>query len=91
MQAARRGGKIVHCGVTSGAEAEVNISALYWNHLTIMGSTMGSHEEFRQMTNAVGAMELIPVIDSTFALDDIREGQGRMERGEQFGKIVITI
>jgi NADPH:quinone reductase-like Zn-dependent oxidoreductase len=89
--AIRRGGRIVHCGVTSGASAQVDISALYWNHVTVMGSTMGSREEFRQMVRAVGASALRPVVDSVVPLNDARDAIGRMERGEQFGKIVLDI
>jgi NADPH:quinone reductase-like Zn-dependent oxidoreductase len=89
--AIRRGGRIVHCGVTSGASAQVDISALYWNHVTIMGSTMGSREDFRQMVRAVSSAKLKPVVDSVVALNDARDAMGRMERGEQFGKIVLDI
>ena len=89
--AIRRGGRIVHCGVTSGASAQVDISALYWNHVTVMGSTMGSREEFRQMVRAVSASALHPVLDSVVSLNDAQNATGRMERGEQFGKIVLDI
>jgi NADPH:quinone reductase-like Zn-dependent oxidoreductase len=42
FDAARKGGRIVHCGVTTGKETEANLQKLYWNQLTVMGSTMGS-------------------------------------------------
>ncbi|GMV91429.1 MAG: alcohol dehydrogenase [Candidatus Hydrogenedentota bacterium] len=89
--AIRRGGRIVHCGVTSGASAQVDISALYWNHVTILGSTMGSREEFRQMVRAVSSSKLKPAVDSVVSLNDARTAMGRMEHGEQFGKIVLDI
>jgi len=85
----RRGGRVVLCGVTSGATAETNLQALYWNHLTILGSTMGSSEELRQLLQAVQSVRLQPVIDSVLPLDDARQAMGRMEAGEQFGKIVL--
>jgi NADPH:quinone reductase-like Zn-dependent oxidoreductase len=87
----RRGGRIVLCGVTTGAQARTNLQALYWNQLTIMGSTMGSHEDFRLTLEAVTAAGLKPVVDSVRPLDDAREAMGRMEVGEQFGKIVLRI
>jgi NADPH:quinone reductase-like Zn-dependent oxidoreductase len=87
--AVRRGGRIVHCGVTTGKTAEVDISALYWNHITVMGSTMGSDEEFRAMVKAVSAAKLRPVVDSVYPLSDAKAAMGRMEKGEQFGKIVL--
>jgi NADPH:quinone reductase-like Zn-dependent oxidoreductase len=91
FSAVRRGGKVVLCGVTTGAEATTDLQALYWNQLTIMGSTMGSDEDFRQMVDAVNAAELKPVIDSVIPLDDAKDAMGKMEKAEQFGKIVLEI
>jgi len=91
FQAVRRGGRIVHCGVTSGSDAKVDISALYWNQLTVMGSTMGSNEDFAKMLAAVSAKHIAPVIDKTFQLSEIQEATERMEKGLQFGKIVLAI
>ncbi len=89
--AARRGGKIVLCGVTTGAEAVTNLRTLYWNQLTVMGSTMGSDDDMCKMLEAVTAAKLEPVIDSTFPLGNIRDAMGRMEVGEQLGKIALEI
>jgi NADPH:quinone reductase-like Zn-dependent oxidoreductase len=87
----RRGGKIVICGVTSGPKAETNLQALYWNQLIIMGSTMGSDEDFKAMLAAVSSAKLKPVVDSVFPLVEVREAMGKMEAGSQFGKIVLKI
>jgi NADPH:quinone reductase-like Zn-dependent oxidoreductase len=90
FKAVRRGGRIVHCGVTTGTEATVNISQLYWNHLVVMGSTMGSDEEFRQLLAAVSASHMRPVVDSVHPLNRVREATQLMEAGDQFGKIVLV-
>jgi NADPH:quinone reductase-like Zn-dependent oxidoreductase len=90
LEVCRKGGRIVHCGVTTGPHVEADISAIYWKQLSIMGSTMGSNEDFRALMAAVVANGLKPVVDSEFALDAARDAQGRMEAGEQFGKIVLT-
>ncbi|MFH1719619.1 MAG: zinc-binding dehydrogenase [Planctomycetota bacterium] len=89
--AARRGGKIVLCGVTSNAEAVTNLRTLYWNQLTILGSTMGSDDDMRKMIEAVTAAKLKPVIDSVSPLENARDAMGRMEAGEQFGKIALEV
>ncbi len=89
--AVRRGGRIVHCGVTTGASAEVSIQQLYWNQISVMGSTMGSQSEFTRMLEAIGAAELSPVIDTTGPLEQINHLTGRMEAGQQFGKLVLTV
>jgi NADPH:quinone reductase-like Zn-dependent oxidoreductase len=87
----RRGGRIVTCGITTGPKAETNLQALYWNQLTILGSTMGSDEDFRQMLRAVTVNRLEPVIDEVFTLDQVRQAMAKMEAGGQFGKIALRI
>ncbi len=87
----RRGGRIVLCGVTTGPEATTDLRALYWNQLTVMGSTMGSNEDVRQMLRAVETARLKPVIDSVNSLEEIQDAMSRMETGEQFGKIVVKV
>jgi len=78
-------------GVTSGSVAQTNLQALYWNQLTVLGSTMGSNEDFRQMLKAVTLAKLKPVIDSVEPLENAKDAMDRMERAEQFGKIVLNI
>ncbi len=89
--AMRRGGRAVHAGVTTGKEATVNLSALYLNHFTIMGATMGADEGYRQMVEAVNQQQLRPVMDSTFPLSEARAAMAKMESGAQFGKIALAI
>lgn len=87
----RRAGRIVTCGVTTGPKAETNLQALYWNQLTILGSTMGSDEDFRQMLRAVTVNRLRPVLDEVFPLHEARQAMAKMEVGRQFGKIALRI
>jgi NADPH:quinone reductase-like Zn-dependent oxidoreductase len=89
--AVRRGGKIVICGVTTGPKAEFNLQSLYWNQISILGSTMGSDDDFLKMLSAVGAAKIKPVFDSVFPLAEVRDAMKKMETGAQFGKIVLKI
>lgn len=84
-----RGGVFVTCGATSGFDAVTDLGRVFWNQLTIIGSTMGSMDEFRQVTSLLRAGAFRPVVDSVY---EAREGQAayaRLESGEQFGKVVI--
>lgn len=90
LEAARKGGRITHCGVTTGAAAEANLSLIYWKQLSILGSTMGSQGNFHQMVREVEATGLRPVVDKVFPLAKAQAAQGRMEEAEQFGKIVLS-
>ncbi len=87
----RKGGRVVLCGVTTGAKAETDLRTLYWNQLTILGSTLGSAADFEQMLAAVNVNRLRPVIDEVFPLDRVRDAMARMEAARQFGKIVLRI
>ncbi len=87
----RRGGTIVNCGVTTGAQAELSIQKIYWNQLNVLGSTLGTHSELRAMLRAFEINNVKPVIDRMYPLAQIRDATERMDNGEQMGKIVLTM
>jgi len=59
--------------------------------LTVLGSTLGSDDDFRQMLKTVNNNKLKPVIDSVHPLEKVKDAMTRMERAEQFGKIVLNV
>jgi NADPH:quinone reductase-like Zn-dependent oxidoreductase len=87
----RKGGRIVTYGRTTGREATTNLSLLFWNEQTHIGSTMGSLSDFHQVMEHVFNGKITPVIDSAFPLEDAQAAYARYERGEQFGKIVLRV
>lgn len=89
--AVRKGGRIVLCGITTGPIARTNLQQLYWRQLTVMGSTLGSHEEMRSLLRAVDVERLEPVVDSTQPLSEAQDAMRRMQEGRQFGKIVLEM
>jgi NADPH:quinone reductase-like Zn-dependent oxidoreductase len=91
LKAAAKGGRIVTCGATSGPNPSEEIRLVFWNQLSILGSTMGSREDWRQLINAVNSRRLRPVVDSVIPLADGRAAYERLMRGEQFGKIVLAV
>jgi NADPH:quinone reductase-like Zn-dependent oxidoreductase len=86
-----RAGRLVTCGGTSGAMVQTDVRRLFWNQWTIMGSTMGNDAEMDAVTDELCAWRLLPLIDSTFSLEDGRKAFERMVNGDQFGKIVVRI
>lgn len=86
-----KGGRLVTCGATAGASPQTDLRRIFWNHLSIFGSTLGSREEFRQILNFLGNTQIRPIIDQLFPLKDTAAAHQRLERGEQFGKIVLQI
>ncbi len=91
LKAARRGGRIVTCGATSGPNPAEEIRLIFWNQLSIFGSTMGSREDWRRLLATVVANRLRPVVDSVHPLADGRTAYQRMVQSEQFGKIVVSV
>ncbi|MEJ2313165.1 MAG: zinc-binding dehydrogenase [Gemmatimonadales bacterium] len=82
-------GRLITYGGTSGPEVKLDVRRVFWRQLRIIGSTMGSRSEFREVMDLVFAGELSPVIDQTMSLDAAREAYERLEAGAQFGKIVL--
>ncbi|HEY4652909.1 MAG TPA: zinc-binding dehydrogenase, partial [Cyclobacteriaceae bacterium] len=78
-------------GRTAGNITDINTRLLYWKQLSILGSTMGTRDEFLTMLEFVESYKLKPVIDKVFPLQEAGEAFAYMERGEQFGKIVLRM
>lgn len=91
FECVRKGGRIVLCGVTTGANAEINLRTLYWKQVSVFGSTMGSRADFGAMLDFVNKNKIKPAIDSVWPLTEIQSATNKMEEGKQFGKIVIQI
>lgn len=85
------GGRIVNFGRTAGDITHISTRLLYWKQLSIMGTTMGTHDEFLSMLQFIESRKLKPVLDKTFPLSDIREALDRMVKADQFGKIILEI
>ena len=85
----RPGGRIVIYGGTR-VESTFRLFPLFWNHIDIRGTSMGSPQDF---TNMLELFEtgLKPAIDRTYALDQAVAAAERMASSDQFGKIVLRV
>lgn len=90
ISVAKPGGKIVFYGATMGNPGKLEARKIFWNQLKIMGSTMGSDQDFAEMLDLVATRQIRPVIDQVFPLEQAIEAFDRMKAGAQFGKIVLT-
>jgi NADPH:quinone reductase-like Zn-dependent oxidoreductase len=91
LQVLRPGGRLALCGATSGPNPPAQLHRIWWKQLTIVGSTMGTREDFEAAYELVRSGRARPVIDRVYPLERIREAHERLEAGEQLGKIVLTI
>lgn len=79
------------CGVTSGYKAELQMGAMFTRHLTMFGVFMGRGEDLEQIIYHAGLGNLKGVVDSEYALEDVRKAHEDMERLDFFGKLVLTV
>jgi NADPH:quinone reductase-like Zn-dependent oxidoreductase len=91
VRALARGGRLVTCGATTGANGALNLSALFSKQLSILGSYMGTKGELLRAVPLLFAGQLKPVIDTTFPLHEAASAHRRMEESGQFGKIVLEV
>lgn len=88
---ANPGCRIVLFGRTAGNIASLNPATIFWKQLSIHGTTMGNDHEFKKMVDLVSSRSLKPVIDSVYPAKHIDLAFEKMDRGEQFGKIIINM
>lgn len=85
------GGRIVFFGATRGNPHELPMRKLFWKQISLLGTTMGSPADFKAMTELVTAKAIHPVVSEVFPFDRVADAFSLMERGGQFGKIVVSI
>lgn len=91
VDVAAPGGRIALFGGTTGNLTDIAPSKVFFKQLAIVGSTMGTEQEFADMVAFVNAKKMTPVVDETFALADAESAMRRMDEGKQFGKIVLDV
>jgi NADPH:quinone reductase-like Zn-dependent oxidoreductase len=91
LDAARAEGRIVVCGATTGPNPPAALHRVWWKQLSILGSTMGTPEDFLGAYDLIAAGKAMPVVDEVIPLADARAAHERMEAGRQLGKIVLSI
>jgi NADPH:quinone reductase-like Zn-dependent oxidoreductase len=89
LRSLARGGRLLTVGNTSGFNYEIDIRMMFVKQVSWLGSTMGSHQDFRDVMRLVWDRKLRPVIDRVMPLRDGREAVGVVEEGQQFGKVVL--
>lgn len=91
LRALRKGGRLLTVGNSGAPRFEIDNRYMFAKHLSIIGSTMSTLEEFAEVMDLITAGKLQPVIDKTFPLKDAAAAQERLWHGENFGKITLEI
>ncbi len=85
------GGRIVFNGATRGNAPEMPLRKVFWRQLSLLGTTMGSPADWGALVEFVRLHHLRPIVSEIFAFDRVGEAFALMERGGQFGKIVVRM
>jgi len=85
------GGRVVFFGATRGNPPVLPMRKVFWRQLSLLGTTMGSPFDWQLMTEWVGQRKIKPVVSDVLPLERAAEAFALMERGGQFGKIVLRI
>jgi NADPH:quinone reductase-like Zn-dependent oxidoreductase len=77
LKVLQRGGRLVTCGATTGGNVPLSLHAVFFKSLSILGSTMGSKGDLRQLLRLFDQGRLRPVLDRTLPLQEVATAQGR--------------
>lgn len=86
-----KGGRLITCGATTGAEVKLDLRYVYSRQYTIKGSYMGTRAELVKAAELMGQRRLISVIDQTYPLQQAKAAQEQLLSRKFFGKIVLTV
>ena len=89
LKAARRGGRILTCGATTGPTPQTDLRHIFFRQLQVIGSTMGSPKDFEDVMKCVFRGQLKPIIDRVMPLSEAREAHELIEQRKVFGKLVL--
>ena len=90
IRSLKKSGRLVTCGATTGPIVKIDLRALFIKQQQLIGSTMGTLQDLREVNQLIDNGKLKPVVDKVFNFQDIRRAHERLEAGQQFGKIIIS-
>jgi NADPH:quinone reductase-like Zn-dependent oxidoreductase len=91
LKAVRQGGHVAIIGVLSGVAEPMPIPMLIWTNARVQGLSVGSREMYEAMARAISLHAIKPVISHTLPWTQAAEALHSMQRGDHFGKIVLTV
>lgn len=86
-----KGGRLVTCGATTGAEATFDIRYVFSRELAIHGTYIGTRAELEHILPHITAGKLRPIVDSVFDLSEARAAHEKLESRDFFGKVVLCV
>ena len=90
LRCIRPGGSIAMIGILSGSAMATSLGLIITRQVRLQGITVGNRDGFEAMVRAIDQHKVLPVIDSTFAFEDLKQAMAHLKSGSQFGKVCIA-
>lgn len=91
IELTKPGGRVVFFGATTGNPKGFDLRRGFFRQINILGTTMGSPQDFAGMTAFVARHQIVPTVDRVFPLAQAEQAFRHLETAAQFGKIVLSI
>jgi NADPH:quinone reductase-like Zn-dependent oxidoreductase len=89
VKALKPGGRLVVSGATSGHLPKLDLRRVFFHHLSVLGTSMGTRDELEQLLELCARTGLRPIVDAVYPFAQVREAFAHLARGEAFGKVVV--
>ena len=90
LRCIRPGGTIAMIGILSGSAMTTSLGLIITRQVRLQGITVGHRDGFEAMMRAIDQHKLGPIVDRTFAFEELKQAMAYLKSGVQFGKICIT-
>lgn len=91
LKCLKKGGRLLTCGATTGGNPPADINRIFWNQISIIGSTMGSMNDFREFIKFMEIKKIRPVIHRVYPIEEGLRALDDLKNQRQFGKIVLSL
>ncbi|KGX92376.1 alcohol dehydrogenase [Pontibacillus halophilus JSM 076056 = DSM 19796] len=89
LQVLRKGGRFCTSGSSGGQQTNMDFRAVYLNHIALLGSVLGTREDFKNLLQAVSQYKVKPTVAKTFPLSEARDAQAYFKESGKLGKVVL--
>ena len=89
IEAAKIGGSIISIGILGDRKGEITFPKLFFKQLTLKGIAVDSKSSQDDMIKAINQSGYKPILDKSFAFDQLADAFRYQETGQHFGKIVV--
>ncbi|PYZ93420.1 alcohol dehydrogenase [Salipaludibacillus keqinensis] len=91
LKSVRKGGTLVTFGASAGDEVTFDLRSFFYGQYNLLGSTMGSRDEYQEMLQFISEHNIKPVMDTVYSLENTKEAMMHLSEAKQLGKIALKI